>query len=128
MDDDISISQSSAEYLESPHKAKMKALKRKIEEKGIKVEGDQQHDLKALQLALLRGQVDKNADVTKATTDAERQAKGTSQGTKTREQELAEGTLNAMKKLSTDDMVKQGKQQEKAMQELKKDEVQTEDA
>lgn len=126
--DDLNISQSSAEYLESPHKAKMNALKRKLEEKGIKIEEDQQNDLKALQLALLRGQVDKNADATKATTDAEAQAKGTNQGTKTREQEIKESTLNVETTVSTDQLVQQGKQAEKAMEELRQDEVQTEDA
>lgn len=125
-DDEAFVSQGSAEYFESPNKAKMKALKAKLEKQGIKVAADKQNDLKALKLALLKGQVDDKKDEKAAQNAAD--AKGTKQGTKTREQEIAASTLTADAKPSADQMVSQSRQDQQAKEALKQDEVQSEDA
>lgn len=125
-DEEAFVSQSSAEYLESPNKAKMKALKAKLEKQGIRVAADKQNDLKALKLALLKGRVDDKKD-DKATQNVV-DAKGTKQGTKTREQEIAAGKMTADAKPSAEQMVSQSKQDAQAKATLKQDEVQSEDA
>ncbi len=125
-DDEAFVSQSSAEYLESPNKAKMKALKDKLKKQGIKVAADKQGDLKALKLALLKGQVADKNDT--KTADESADAKGTAQGTKTREQQISSAKLGADTKQSADQIVAQNQQDEKAEDALKEDEVQSEDA
>ena len=121
-DEDFDISTSSADYLESPEKARMKALKAKLEKAGIKIPAHQQDDLKSLKLALLKGQVhDKDAK-------DDHQSKGTEQGTKTREEEIAAAKLSADAKPTTQKLVTQGSEDHKSSEELKKDEVQSEDA
>lgn len=125
-DDESDVSRSSAEYLESPEKAKMKALKAKLEKQGIRVAPDKQNDLKTLKLALLKGQVTDDKKDDKASEAA--QAKGTSQGTKTREQQIAASKLGAETKQSTDQVVAQNTQDKKAEDTLKQTEVQSEDS
>lgn len=124
-EDEDSPSPSSAEYLESPHDAKRKALMRQLEKKGLKDAVKPGADLKQLQLTLLKGQV--NAKDDKATMQKEEKSTGKS-ATKTREQEIAAQKLTADTKPSAEQMVTQGAQDEKAEEALKTDEVQSEDA
>lgn len=124
-EDEDSPSPSSAEYLESPHDAKRKALMRQLEKKGLKDAVKPGADLKQLQLTLLKGQV--NAKDDKTTMQKEEKNTGKS-GTKTREQEIAAQKLTADTKPSAEQMVTQGAQDEKAEEALKTDEVQSEDA
>ncbi len=124
-EDEDSPSPSSAEYLESPHDAKRKALMRQLEKKGLKDAVKPGADLKQLQLTLLKGQV--NAKDDKASMPKEEKSTGKS-ATKTREQEIAAQKLTADTKPSAEQMVTQGAQDEKAEEALKTDEVQGEDA
>lgn len=124
-EDEDSPSPSSAEYLESPHDAKRKALMRQLEKKGLKDEVKQGADLKQLKLTLLKGQVNPKDDKAKMQKEEKSTGKST---TKTREQEIAAQKLTADTKPSAEQMVTQGAQDEKAEETLKTDEVQSEDA
>lgn len=124
-EDEDSPSPSSAEYLESPHDAKRKALMRQLEKKGLKDAVKPGADLKHLQLVLLKGQVNPKDDKAKAPPEDQKASKS---GTKTREQEIAAQKLTAETKPSAEQMVTQGAQDEKAEAALKADEVQSEDA
>lgn len=124
--EEFDFSLSSAEYLESPNKARIKALKRQLEKQGIKVDADKQNDLKALKLALLKGKVSDTKD--EKQDDQAAQDKASSQGTKTREQEIAAAKLGADTKPSADQLVKQDEQDTKAEADLKENEVQSEEA
>ncbi len=124
-DDDLSSSTSSAEYLQSPHEAKRKELMRKLEKKGMKDAATKPGaNLNDLKLALLKGQMDKNND--KSALPKEEQKAGKT-ATKTREQEIASEKLTADAKPTAEQLAKQGTQDEKAEQNLKDDEAQTED-
>ena len=125
-EDDDSPSPSSAEYLESPHEAKRKALLQKIEKKGIKDAATKPAaDLKQLKLTLLRGQMEPKNDPSKAPKDEKAVGK---MATKTREQEIVSEKLTADTKPTAEQLVKQGTQDQKAEDALKTDEVQSEDA
>ncbi len=128
-DDNAEPSPSGAEYFESPHEAKRKALKQKLEKQGQKAAADKQGaNLKDLKLSLLKNQVDEKQDEKNeaAQNDAKNQLAGF--GTKTREQEIALSKLAANAKPSTEQLVKQGGRDEKTEEALKQDEVQSEDA
>ncbi len=127
-DDDSDISISSREYLESPAKAKCEALKQKLQKEGFKAEANKQGaDLKGLKLSMLKAQVASRKD---DQGKKDRESKNSSQSivTKTREQELEASTLAGDTKLTTDQMVDQGKQQQKIDDQIKQDETQSEDA
>ena len=124
-EDEDSPSPSSAEYLESPHDAKRKALMRQLEKKGLKDEVKQGADLKQLKLTLLKGQMNPKDDKLKAPKEDKNAGKS---ATKTREQEIASQKLTAETKPSAEQMVQQGAQDQKAEDQLKTDEVQSEDA
>lgn len=128
-DDNAEPSPSSAEYLESPHEAKRKALKQKLEKQGQKQAANKQGaNLKDLKLSLLKGQMDeKKGDKNRAAQNDEKN-KLAGFGTKTREQEIASSKLTVDAKPSAEQLVKQGRQDEKAEETLKQDEVQSEDA
>ncbi len=126
-DNSAEPSPSSADYLESPHEAKRRALKEQLLKKGLKDEATKAGtDLKSLKLALLKGQVDKKDE--KNAQQPDEGKKGGSMGTKTREQEIASRKLVADTKHSADQLVDQGEQDEKAEEALKQEEVQSEDA
>lgn len=122
--DTDSPSPSSAEYLESPHEAKKKELMRQLEKKGLKDQVKPGADLKQLKLTLLKGQVSKKDEKPKN----EPVDKGTKSGTKTREQEIEAQKLTADTKPTVEQLTKQAAQDEKAEEQLKADEVQSEDA
>ncbi len=124
-DDSVSPSPSSAEYMESPHEAKRKALMRQLEKKGLKDQVRPGADLKQLQLTLLKGQLNKSEDTSQPQEPEKNTGKS---GTQTREQEIASETLTADAKPSATQMVKQGALDQKAEEILKTDEVQSEDA
>ena len=118
-DSDLGTS-SSREFLESPAKAKREALKRKLEKVGQKEAAQKPTaDLKNLKLALLKSQVTEKSD-DQAKKDQEAKNKPTSFSTKTREQEIAAAKLGADSKPTTDQMVDQGKQEEKTKEEMQK--------
>ena len=127
-DDDSELHTSSAEYLESSTKAKQKELQRKLEKQGLKNAANKPGaDLKSLQLAVLKSQVAGQKD---DQTKKDQESKNASQsfGTKTREQEIAASKLTGETKVTTDQMVEQGKQDQKADDQIKQDETQSEDA
>ena len=124
-DDEFDGSTSSAEYLESPNKAKIKALQAKLQKQGVNVSGAKGSDLQTLKLAVLKQNVsDKKHDQK----DETKNEKGTKQGTKTREQQIKSTILTADTKPSAETQVTQGQHDEKVMAALKQDEVQGEDA
>lgn len=98
---------------------------RLLEKKGMKDEVKQGADLKQLKLALLKGQMNPKDDKSKAPKEDKNASKS---GTKTREQEIAAAKMTADAKPSAEQMVKQGQTDQKAEEELKADEVQSEDA
>lgn len=117
-DDDADVSTSSAEYLESSHEAKRKALKEKLKKEGFGNVADKAGtDLKSLKLAVLKEKVGKKDDAAKADKP---DAKPGSFGTKTREQEIAASKLTAGSKTSVEGLVQQGKQADKAQEDLQK--------
>jgi hypothetical protein len=124
-DESDSPSPSSADYFESPTEAKRKALMLKLEKQGLKNDVKPGADLKQLKMTLLKGQLSKNDDKTKQQQPEKNAGKG---GTKTREQEIASQKLTADTKPNAEQMVKQGSQDQKAEEQLKADEVQSEDA
>ena len=119
-DDESDVSRSSAEYLESPAKAKREALKRKLEKVGQKDAATKPTaDLKNLKLALLKSQVRKNPD-DQPKKDADTQKKPVSFSTKTREQEIAAEKVGGDSKPTTDQMLDLGKQEDKKKEEMQK--------
>lgn len=124
-DEDDSPSPSSAEYLTSPHEAKRKALMQKLEKQSLKSQVKPGSDLKQLKLTLLKGQVNPKDDKSK---QPEPTKAGAKQGTKTREQEIAAQKLTADAKPNAEQSATQGAQNKKAMEALKADEAQSEDA
>jgi hypothetical protein len=124
-DDEDLPSPSSADYLESPGEAKRKALMQKLEKQGLKDQVKQGADLQQLKLTLLKGQVDQKKDDKAKQQPENKTGKG---GTKTREQEIASSKLTADAKPNAENLVQQGEQDEKAEEQLKADEVQSEDA
>ncbi len=126
--DEADVSPSSADYLESPHEAKRKALKAKLEKQGKKDEANKPGaDLKSLQLALLKSQVS-DKDQRQKDQQAQKDVAPVKAGTKTREQEIKSQTMKADAKPDVTQMTKQAQAQQKADEQLKKDEVQGEDA
>ena len=124
--DDDAPSTSSADFLQSPHEAKRKELMRKLEKKGMRDAATKPGaDLNDLRRALLKGQMDKKND--KSMTPIEDKKPGKT-ATKTREQEIASEMLTADAKPTAEQLAKQGMQDEKAEQNLKDDEAQSEDA
>lgn len=114
-DDDADVSPSSAEYAESPHEARRKALKEKLKKEGFGNIADKAGtDLKGLKLAVLKAKVTKKDD---AKTD-KADAKPASISTKTREQEIAAAKLTADAKPSVDRLVEQSKQAGQAKADL----------
>lgn len=127
--DEADVSPSSADYLESPHEAKRKALKAKLEKQGKKDEANKPGaDLKSLQLALLKSQVNDKDQKQLKDQQAQKDAAPVKGGTKTREQEIKSQTMKADAKPDVTQMTKQAQAQQKADEQLKKDEVQGEDA
>ena len=127
-DDDSELSTSSRDYLESPYKAKREALKQKLQKEGFNAEADQQGaDLKNLKLSVLKAQVVEAKSV-QSKNDQKSVDVSSSFATLTREQEIEAAKLTAQTKPSTDQQVKQGRQQQKVEEELKREETQTEDA
>ena len=127
-DDEADLSPSLSAKYESPAKARREALKQKLQQEGLGHVADTSGaDLKKLQLSMLKNQVTGKSD--KKTKEDQRKEKTPSSFvTKTREQEIASQKLSADTKLSTDQMVDQGKQAKQAMEELKQGEAQSEDA
>jgi len=122
-DEDAPIT-SSAEYLQSPHEAERKALMRKLEKQGLKEEANKHGaDIQSLKRALLKAQVE-DAKNDPSTDDTAHHSQSDI-GTKTREEEIKAW---ADDKPTAGKLVQQGKQDEKAMETLKQDEVQSEDA
>lgn len=127
--DDADVSTSSPDYLESPHEAKRKALMAKLEKQGKKDAANKPGaDLKSLQLALLKSQVTDKDEKQAKDQQAQKDAEPVKAGTQTREQELKSQTMKADAKPDTTQMTKQAQSQQKADEQLKKDEVQGEDA
>ena len=117
-DDDSDLDTSSREFLESPAKARREALKRKLEKVGQKEAAQKPTaDLKSLQLAMLKSQVTKPDEKAKKDQNPN---KPTSFGTRTREQEIAAEKMSGDTKPTTDRMVEQGKQEDKAKEEMQK--------
>ncbi len=127
-DDEADLSPSLSAKYESPAKAKREALKQKLQKEGGKQDTDTPAaDLKKLQLSMLKNQVaGKDEDQTRK--EKQNNKAPTSFVTKTREQEIVAQKQTADMKPSSDQMVEQGKQAAQAMEELKKDEAQSEDA
>lgn len=122
-DDDSELSTSSREYLESPAKAKREALRRKFEKAGFgndAKKGDAA--LKSLKLSVLK------SEVTKKDNQPSPANAPASFGTKTREQEIAAARLSGETKPTTDTILQQATMQQKAEEQLKQDEVQSEEA
>ncbi len=119
-DDESDMSTSSAEYLESSTKARREALKRKLEKVGQKDAATKPTaDLKGLKLAMLRSQVSKKND-DQSKKDAEQRGNPISFVTKTREQEIAAEKVGGDSKPTADQMVDQGKQEDKKKEEMQK--------
>ncbi len=119
-DDENTLSTSSGAYLESPDKARLKELQKKMEKQGLKAEANKPGaDLKSLKLTMLKNQV---ASDEKNKKDENQKAPVTF-GTKTREQEIAAQKLDGNTKQTTDQILAQDKQEAAAKAEEKKNEV-----
>ena len=127
-DEEDDFSSSSREALDSPAKAKREALKRKLEKQGQKREADNPTaDLKSLKLAMLKGQMAGQKDEQTKRDRLNQQKSSFNFGTKTREQQIAAQKSTTDAKPNQDQMLDQNKQDEKAKEEQRKEEVTGED-
>ncbi len=128
-DDDIDASVSDPHRYESNRK--LRALQRKLEQEGKKVEQPTLRQDKAnLKLSILKNQLSEGQK--DALTKQDRilqQEQSTGFGTKTREQEIAQAKLDASAKPAPDQLVQQGEATAKIQEEQQKEgEVQSEPA
>ncbi len=122
---DLQPASSSREYLESPGKAKRDALKEKLKKEGLQGFADKASsgDLKGLKLSVLKQQMKGEKDKQNKTADEAQDKKGSSMGTKTREQEIVAQRMSADAKPSTQQTMEQSQQEEKAQEEIQAQEV-----
>lgn len=121
-DSELLISSSDPRALESSTKARREALKLKLKKEGFQPSQDGNVDPKqALKLSLLKSQMDGKKD--EETRKAREVQRGSTHGTKTREQEIASGKMTADAKPSAQDIIRQEAESEAHDDEIQKQEV-----
>ena len=129
-DDDSVLSASDPTRLESPAKAKRKALEQKLKKAGIVLQASGPFkDANKLKLSVLKNQFAGKSDEEQKRDDQNKDRQNQkSFGTKTREQQIKADQLTAVTVASVDQSVQQEKQAVAAKEEQQEQEIQGEDA
>lgn len=115
-DDDIDIKSLAGSSSDSTSKRKQRALLQKLKEQGIDAKQAEQQTAAAgkLKLSVLKNQFAGKQDAEQKRDQENKEKAGSSQGTKTREQELKSQTMTADAKPGPGAMIDQGKRQDAA--------------
>ena len=111
-----------AQKLESPGRAKLQALQQKLKQEGLS--STERMDLQELKKSMLKHQVEKKKG-RKGKERTERRELGAFKTT-TREEEIKRSRLTADINPMPDQLLQQGKQDRKAEEEMRKEEIQGE--
>lgn len=123
-DDDSDVSTTSVDFLQSPTKAKREALKQKLKKEGLGhvAMSPSAASLQGLKLSVFRQQVAGKQDQEQKRDRQAKEEQGTSLGTKTREQELANAkgidTHPSAGQIAKEDAVHDKQQEEIQQQEV----------